>query len=286
MKTKNAFTLLELVVVVALLALLGSVCGPAVARTKPASNAYRCQNNFRQVAVAWRQWTEDHNDYLLTCQNPPGIPGGDAAGTIRPIWITGNLDFNGNNRSNYDPSYDLPNSPLWDYGKSAGIYRCPTDQSYVMVTNQPMLRVRSISMSQVFSRGEWLDQGPNQNWRVYWKMSQIVLPQKTFVFLDEHPDSINDAAFGSSMAGNQPSDPASAAYIVDRPANYHNRAGGFSMTDGHVETHKWKSRTVGDVMNSWNSYGQLSSGLAANVGSDPQAWIDTHWLADVSTVHK
>ncbi len=84
-----------------------------------------------------------------------------------------------------------------------------------------------------------------------------------------------------------PSDPPSAAYIVDRPGNYHNRGCDFSFADGHSEIHKWKSPSVGDVLNSWNSYGQLSGPLAAVIGAnDPQAWIDTHWLADVSTVHK
>jgi prepilin-type processing-associated H-X9-DG protein len=52
----------------------------------------------------------------------------------------------------------------------------------------------------------------------------------TFVFVDEHPDSINDGAFFS---------PQSKSQFVDIPATYHNRACGFSFADGHAEIHKW-----------------------------------------------
>jgi len=51
--------------------------------------------------------------------------------------------------------------------------------------------------------------------------------------------SNNDAAFAVTMAGNPPTDPPSAAYIIDFPANFHNGAAGFSFTDGHSEVHKW-----------------------------------------------
>jgi prepilin-type processing-associated H-X9-DG protein len=53
----------------------------------------------------------------------------------------------------------------------------------------------------------------------------------TFVFVDEHPDSINDGAFYA---------PQSKSQFVDVPATYHNKACGFSFADGHAEIHKWQ----------------------------------------------
>jgi prepilin-type processing-associated H-X9-DG protein len=56
------------------------------------------------------------------------------------------------------------------------------------------------------------------------------------VFVDEHPDSINNGAFGVWMSNlNNPTQ----AYIFDYPASYHNGACGFSFADGHAEIRKW-----------------------------------------------
>jgi prepilin-type processing-associated H-X9-DG protein len=53
----------------------------------------------------------------------------------------------------------------------------------------------------------------------------------TWLYLDEHPDSINDAAFFSPRGGSW----------VDLPASYHGGAGGVAFVDGHSEIKKWKS---------------------------------------------
>jgi prepilin-type processing-associated H-X9-DG protein len=62
-------------------------------------------------------------------------------------------------------------------------------------------------------------------------------PSRTFVLLDEREDSINDAFWVVSMDGFP--DKAQSTKIVDYPASYHNRAGGFSFADGHSEIRKW-----------------------------------------------
>ena len=64
-------------------------------------------------------------------------------------------------------------------------------------------------------------------------MSDLTIPgpANTWVYDDEHPDSINDAgAFPPNTASN----------IPDVPAAYHNGAAGFAFADGHSEIHKWK----------------------------------------------
>ena len=57
--------------------------------------------------------------------------------------------------------------------------------------------------------------------------STIVLPQSKMVFLDEHPDSINDGYFINV--------PGTGQQWYDLPGSHHNGAGGFSFADGHVE---------------------------------------------------
>jgi prepilin-type processing-associated H-X9-DG protein len=172
---------------------------------------------------------------------------------------------------------------MWPYvGKAAAIFKCSQDVSTVLVAGQRLPRVRSISMSQVFSRGEWLDKTINANqtvWRTYDKMSGIAHPVKTFVFVDEHADSINDAAFANACTGNQPSDPQAASQIIDFPAAVHSGGCGFSFADGHAETKGWKgSKILGAPLT-------YTGTLPLNVPAE-DSWLDMHWLAENTTVRR
>jgi prepilin-type processing-associated H-X9-DG protein len=57
------------------------------------------------------------------------------------------------------------------------------------------------------------------------------------VFIDEHPDSINDGFFVVDMRGYP--DPKKAQ-LPDFPASYHNKAGGLAFADGHSEIKRWR----------------------------------------------
>ena len=69
------------------------------------------------------------------------------------------------------------------------------------------------------------------------KSSDLVIPgpTETWVYLDEHPDSINDAGCFA---------PNSANSMPDAPSTTHNGAGGFAFADGHAEIHKWLGNTM------------------------------------------
>lgn len=123
-------------------------------------------------------------------------------------------------------------------GHTFSIWKCPADKVTVLDNQRRRVpRVRSNSMSQVFDYGSWL---PTSRWRTYSKLSHIVIPTKTWVLVDEHPDSINDAACAVQIA--LPG--ARTAQIIDFPASYHNGACGLSFADGHAEIHKWRGSTI------------------------------------------
>ena len=115
-----------------------------------------------------------------------------------------------------------------------GVYKCPADLSRVVIGGVSYPRVRSLSMSQAFGPGDWLDPAgfqANQNskkYRVYYKTTDIVNPGPAmcFVLLDEHPDGINAGGFANMMV-----ESSAAARIIDYPASYHNGAGGISCGD-------------------------------------------------------
>src|SRR5262249_38068297 len=153
-------------------------------------------------------------------------------------WVTGWVDYS-NSPNSWDPTVDIAKSPLMPYiGGSYAIWRCPADHTTVKNAKGVRVpRVRSNSMSQVFDLGSWL---PSPPWRLYGKLSDIVDPVRTWVLVDEHPDSVNDAAFAVAMA--KPD--AKSAQIIDVPASYHNGACGFSFSEGHAEIRKWVGNRI------------------------------------------
>ena len=130
------------------------------------------------------------------------------------------------------------------FGKSKNIYKCPAD-IYVSTPQRNLgwtSRCRSVSGNIYIGEGNGWTSGPGytvggpNNLTIYKgakKAADLLIPgpTQTWVYMDEHPDSINDAgAFAPNTKSN----------IPDAPATYHNGAADFAMADGHSEIHKWK----------------------------------------------
>jgi prepilin-type processing-associated H-X9-DG protein len=204
------------------MATLSAILLPALNKGRSRSQAISCLNNLRQLQLAWEMYSDDNAGELPPNNFVEGIKMGSLATYRGDSWCPGN--------TRDDVTTDnIQRGTLFQYTKSANIYRCPSDESLVngATGTGELPRTRSYSMSSSINSEVTSSLSPS-----FRRSTELlnVDPSQVFVFIDSHEDAISDAHFALAP---------DTKFWIDMPSDRHDQAANLSFADGHIERWQW-----------------------------------------------
>ncbi len=231
MKKNKGFTLVELLVVIAVIALLMAILLPALSKARIQAKRITCLSGLKQLVTAWMAYADNSDGKLVNGGQPPSNTN---PSVTEPYWRT---SFNTTDDPGYDWSWKvffdysgtltyeqrvekLKKGALFRYCNNVKAYRCPEAES-------DMHRTYIIPESMNAS----MHPGYHPEGQIIKRTGQLKKSAERVVFFEEKrisPDAfmypyVNDPYWDS-----------------DKPNIMHGNGANFGFADGHADYHAWE----------------------------------------------
>jgi prepilin-type N-terminal cleavage/methylation domain-containing protein len=146
---ERAFTLIELLIVIAIIAILAAILLPVLRMAQEKAVRTQCMNNMHQLGVAIAMYAQDNHDFLPWINwGAKGPPGWCYHDPLPPQWSQALLNLKGMAAFGKTNVIAMGSGVLYQYLQNYKVYQCPLDGP---LTPNPTYRANWFSRTEQLS---------------------------------------------------------------------------------------------------------------------------------------